>query len=129
MEIFNFPMCAVLDFFCVCVFHHGLEKRLNCCIFPGSALLGFLAHKCYVYVCEPPLISLPTAWLISVTSPSIQKSAAVLPRVCSSVIDEVIRSPSSEYPASSKSEILLGPMVPVRRKAQQSPYQTVINSS
>lgn len=73
----------------------------------------------YVCACKHPLISLLTGWLISVISPLVKKSAAVPLKIHSSIIDEEIRSQSSEYPVYGKSEVLLGHVTSVRRNAQQ----------
>lgn len=69
----------------------------------------------YVCVCDPPLITLFTAWLISVT---VEKSAAVPLKIHSSFIDGGIGSLSSEYPVYGKSEVLLGHDTSLRRNVQ-----------
>ena len=73
----------------------------------------------YVYMCDPPLISLSTAWLISVTSPLVKKSVAVALKIHGRIIDGGIRSPSSEYPIYGKSKVLVGHVTSFRRNAQQ----------
>lgn len=72
-------------------------------------------HLC-VCVCDPPLISIFTAWIISVT---VKKSAAVPLKINSSIIDGGIGSLSSEYPVYGKSEVLLRHVMSLRRNVQQ----------
>lgn len=94
-------------------------------VLPG---LSYTSIQMYVYVCDTPLMSFSTAWIVAVISPLVKKSAIVPLRIHSSIIGRGMRSPSSEYPAYNKSEVLVGHVTWFMRNTQQPFLITLLNS-